>query len=414
MSFLDHIFGRTPEKLKARALAHAEKEQWMDARIVCNDALERLPQGAPERGELAMVLEKANEAIARRHLDAADAYLEADEKEKAVERAALARDLAVSGQSKDRASKILRGLADDRSWSKAPQEHMIERDSDLAQDSGTDQEIEALFDAQGERAESYRAHGIEMGRALQAAADNDLPEAKKLLLALQKSKRKDPLIAFELGHVLHALGDSSGAARNLRKAVEGDPGRSQAVLELADVSLSLGHRKGAVDALRRFSGEDPQVTQRLGEILIATGKLDEAHQMLEAAVGTDKESAAVYRLLGEIAERQEDYKTAGRLYDRAFAKGPSDPMNALWLARFLSGPGDDALRAIETYNALADRDAAGRFLYFRKVGELYLKLGHTDEAIDILENAKGLTPPSRAEDRKEVEALLDKAYDAAD
>ncbi len=409
---MKRLLGRTPEKLKANALTFAERGDWMDARIACNEALEDLPEVSPQRGELEQLLGRANEAIARDHLEAAEAYLEADENDKAVERAALARDMAVSKESKKRASKILRGLADGTKWSKATQAHMIERDQDLVAESGTDQEIEALFDAQGERADRYRAHGIELGRALQAAAEDDLPEARSILKTLQRKASNDPIIAFELGHTLHALGDQTGAARNLRKAVEGDPGRAEAVLELTEVSLGLGHKKGAIEALEKFAGEDPRVTQRLGEILIATGKLDKAEAVLAEAVGTEKESAAVYRLLGEIAERQEDYKKAGRFYDKAFAKGPNDPMNAMWLARFLSGPGDDAIRAIETYNALADRDAAGRFLYFRHVGELYLKLGHVGEAIDILSNAKGLTPPNRQEDLKAVEELLEKAYEA--
>jgi tetratricopeptide (TPR) repeat protein len=413
MSLFKRLLGRTPDKIAAKALREAKGRNWEDARIFALEALEGLPTDDVLRAQVETALAQANDAIAADHLDAAEAYVEAEENEKAVERAALARDMAVSKELQEQAAKMLRKLADSSKWSTAGlREHMIEADQDLAAESGENQEIEALFAAQGERAEKYRQHGEDLGQALQAAADGELTEARDILRRLQKKAPKDEVIAFELGHVLHALGDTSGAARSLRQAVNQDPRRVEAVLELAEVSLELGHRRGALDALRAYPEEDPRVTQRLCEILIALGQLDEARERLEAAVGTEAESAAVFRLLGEVHERREEYREAGRLYDLAYGKGPQDPLNALWLARFLGNHGDDddAVRAIEIYNGLAEKDASGRFLYFRLVGELYLKLGHIDEAIEILENAKGLTPLNRAEDMRQVEKLLERAY----
>ncbi len=411
MSFLKRLLGRTPEKIAAKALREAEGKNWEDARLFAVDALEGLAADSGLRGQVEAVLARANDEIAKQHLDAADAYVEADDVQAAVERAALARDMAGSKALQERASKLLRKLADSSKWSTAGvRDHMIEADKDLAAESDEDQEVEALFDAQGERAEKYREHGVDLGRALQAAAEGDLNTARDTLKRLQKKHPNDGVIAFELGHVLHAMGDASGAARSLRVAVKQDPGRVEAVMELAEVNLELGHRRGALDALRAYPEEDPRVTQRLGEILIGLGKLDEALERLEAAVGTEAESAAVFRLLGEIHERREESREAGRLYELAYAKGPQDPLNALWLARFLGNQGEDVIRAIEIYNGLAERDPSGRFLYFRMIGELYLKLGHVDEAIDVLENAKGLTPQNRPEDMKAVEKLLDQAY----
>ncbi|MAE71329.1 MAG: hypothetical protein CME06_12790, partial [Gemmatimonadetes bacterium] len=72
---MKRLLGRTPDKLKAKALAFAERGDWMDARIACNEALEGLPEVSPERGELEQLLSRANEAIARDHLDADAAVL---------------------------------------------------------------------------------------------------------------------------------------------------------------------------------------------------------------------------------------------------------------------------------------------------------------------------------------------------
>lgn len=411
MSFFKRLFGRTPEKLAAKAQSYAQQEAWLDARLACNDALEDLSADSPLRGEIQATLDTANEQIALEHLEAAEAYVDIGDSQKASERAGLARDLAVSKKSQERSADLLRALAGGRSTKEAPEEkHMIDSDQDLADDAATDQEQEALFEAQGERAELYREKGDEMGEALRAAAEGELTTARDILLKLNKKTPKDPIVAFELGHVLHALGNRSDAARLLRAAVAGDAGRVEAVLELAEVSLALGHRKGAIETLEKFTGEDSRITQRLGEVLIVTDQLDKAQTVLEASLGTNAEAPPIYRLLGDVAERKEEYKEAGRLYEIAFTKAPQDALSALWLARFLGSHGDDSIRAIEIYNGLADRDDSGRFMYFRLIGEQYLKLGHIDEAIDLLEKARNLTPPQRTQDVKAVEELIEKAY----
>lgn len=411
MSFLKKLFGRSPEKLRSRALNALEQGHWMDARLGCQDALEAFPQGTPEHSELRAALDRASEEIALEHLESAEACLEAHEPENAEQWAALAREIATTSSTQQRATRVLKGSAN--APGRVIQDHVLAADQDLLSDDDFDEEIEALFEAQGERAEAYRAVGSELGKALQANSMGNGSEARKRLKALAKKMPKDPFVAYELGHSLHAIGDLPGAAKNLRKAISGDPNRTDAVLEMAEVAMAQGHRKGALEVLEAFPLPEPRINQQLAETRIALGKLDEARAGLQASLGTPSESPAVYRYLGLLSLKEGDLKAGGRFLEKAYQKGSADPANGLALVDHLQSQGTDLIRAIEIINGLAERDEAGRFFYFRRIGELYLDQGNRDEAIALFEQALKLTPENMRQHREVTEKILAKAREEA-
>jgi choline-sulfatase len=110
---------------------------------------------------------------------------------------------------------------------------------------------------------------------------------------------EDANIALKYGETLNRLSDLSGAEQAVQASLKINPNQYAARLLLGDIYFHLHKMTEAQDQLEAavlvqssFDGE-----LKLGEVLLAQGKCDEAREHLLAAIGLDPKSAYAYDLL---------------------------------------------------------------------------------------------------------------------
>jgi tetratricopeptide (TPR) repeat protein len=123
-----------------------------------------------------------------------------------------------------------------------------------------------------------------------------------------------------LGRALARQNRLEEAAPHYRKAIELDPGFSDALLELADLYEKNGRKAEAIEIYQRFP-QNAAVQERLGELLLETKKYGEAIPRLEAAYqSAPTEANQVALATAYIFAKQ--YDKANPLLEKAVASNP--------------------------------------------------------------------------------------------
>ena len=142
-----------------------------------------------------------------------------------------------------------------------------------------------------------------------ALVRQELPEAVRLYRrALEVDPAADRL-RVPLAMALYRLGDPSGGARELSRALDGDLGLAAAErLQLVETLLVLG---GVEDALRHFApyletATAPELSARanfwVGSVALGRGELDQARSHLERALALDPSLEQARSMLGQLDE----------------------------------------------------------------------------------------------------------------
>lgn len=106
---------------------------------------------------------------------------------------------------------------------------------------------------------------------------------------------KDPGAQVGLGRAIFNQGRYDEAARHYRRAVELDARYREVLIELASRFEEKGRAEEAIGLYREFP-DDPAVQERLGHLLLATGKPEEAIDHLLVAVNRSPTAANRYAL----------------------------------------------------------------------------------------------------------------------
>lgn len=122
----------------------------------------------------------------------------------------------------------------------------------------------------------------------------------------------------------------------------------------------------------------------LGAQLIELGRLDEALAPLRAAIKIDPTSFNPQLNLGIILVRKKDFPAALAALDKALSSEPSSPAAHLYAGLAAAGAKDNqrAEREFKSANDLGGRDFSMALVY---LGQLYLKMGEKQKAIDSLQ-----------------------------
>ncbi len=122
----------------------------------------------------------------------------------------------------------------------------------------------------------------------------------------------------------------------------------------------------------------------LGAQLIELGRLDEALAPLRAAIRIDPSSFNPQLNLGIVLVRKNDFPAALAALDKALSFEPSSPAAHLYAGLAAAGAKDNqrAEREFKSANQLGGRDFSAALVY---LGQLYLKIGEKQKAIDSLE-----------------------------
>src|SRR5437870_3450093 len=195
---------------------------------------------------------------------------------------------------------------------------------------------------------------------------NAISPMANLGVLLAHTKRDDEAIKiFEA--VLRAAPDHPQATLNLglQYAVRGDDARAAPLLQRA---MTLG-----LDTY--------EVRYHLGVSLYKLKRLDEAASAFESALALSSNAAEPYFYLGLIAWASGHEVEAPDLWDRAVSLKPDFPE-----ANFMLG---EALRknhrtpaSVEFYKRALEQDAT-QFVYYARLGGVYITLGQPDQALAV-------------------------------
>jgi predicted Zn-dependent protease len=130
---------------------------------------------------------------------------------------------------------------------------------------------------------------------------------------------EDANIALKYGETLNRLGDLSGAEQAVQASLKINPNQYEARLLLGDVYFRLHKLTEAQDQLEAAAlvQSTLESEMKLGEVLLAQGKFDEAREHLLAATRLDPKSADAYDLLARAYAGLHKTAEAGAAQSRA-------------------------------------------------------------------------------------------------
>lgn len=229
---------------------------------------------------------------------------------------------------------------------------------------------------------------------LVAAAYHQLGDEHHAVEAYRRLTRAQPLSAeghFRLGRVVIGS-DPTLAAKELRRAVELDPGHVDARISLADLFQQQGKPDLAQDALRdafERSGNDTQVGERLYHVLLEGGDLAGAARLLRRLDG-DWREASVRLRLGTFLLQLHEGADALRIARSVLAKEEGYQPARLLEARSLAQLGRRAEAVTACLSVPAGDDSYFEARAF--AADLDGKSGAPQDGLKVLAEALGKHP----------------------
>jgi S1-C subfamily serine protease/tetratricopeptide (TPR) repeat protein len=261
--------------------------------------------------------------------------------------------------------------------------------------------VQTLASAGGDQFDS--AETDELDKAWAAMGKKDWGTAAKILAALRKKQKDNPVVWFALGRLHGLLGNQDIAIEHYKQAIALKPDYVQAYLFMGFAYEDLKRYTEAIAAYKQIivlKPDDAEAYGYMGNTFIKLKCYSEAIAACKQAIAL-KPSAADYELLGIAYHELKQYTEAVAAYKQAIALDPS-------FSGFYSRMGDayqDMKRypeAITAYKqAIAvDPNDAGTYI---NMGEAYCEVKRYPEAIEAYEQYLRLEPAgSKADDVRKV------------
>jgi tetratricopeptide (TPR) repeat protein len=187
---------------------------------------------------------------------------------------------------------------------------------------------------------------------------------------------------YELGVTFGALGRGDDAVKALRRALEIEPGLSDAWRDLADHLAALGDEEGAdIARLRhiRTSVRDPRLMTAAAAM--GENRIPAAETLLREHLKQHPTDVVAIRMLAEIAARLSRYKSAEDLLTRCveLAPGFHAARHNLALVLHRQNKPVPALRELEPLLAVDPRNPGYRNLHAAILG----RIGEFDRALEV-------------------------------
>jgi len=229
---------------------------------------------------------------------------------------AAAERLAAKGRTEE-ALKVYRELLKENPDNKA----IMRSAADLQAKLGRFNEAALLY------AELFRSKV----RKLRAQRQRELSgEALKLYHRIDTMRHGNPRVCIGIADDLMSMGKLDWARQELEKALEIDPGSSDAYFYLGKNYQLKGDPRAAVTALEKAVALNPRnyyARNNLGGLYIQMDRLDLAAQQFSAAIELKKDNSLSYYNLGLVCALKDEYPRAVRCLKDAIAYAPGD-MNA--------------------------------------------------------------------------------------
>jgi tetratricopeptide (TPR) repeat protein len=206
--------------------------------------------------------------------------------------------------------------------------------------------------------------------------------AKTVLQGLVGKQPRWAAAHYELGLALGALGRGDGAARELQRAVELDPGMPDAWRSLADHLATIGDESGAERARARFlraSVRDPRLLA--AGTALCDNRIPEAETLLRRHLQDHPTDIAAIRMFAEVAGRLGRYLDAENLLARCLELAPEfeGARHNYATALVRQGKHAAALEQVERLLKSEPRNPSYRSLHAAVLGAI----GEYDRALEV-------------------------------
>lgn len=222
---------------------------------------------------------------------------------------------------------------------------------------------------------------------------------------------------FLLGIAERAAGRSEQAIKALSTAIDLDPNRHDAAVELADCFMNLGRYNEAVDLLARFAplmNDSPRYLDKSARIYSNIGLADRALPLLQRAnelqPGVDSLRANLAECLVFVGRLDE----AKAIYTELLAKHPDHQRNHYEYSRLRRAT--DATHVEQMIDVLerSDRPPEGSVFLYYAIGKEFEDLERWDEAFNYYKKGGDAARSQLDYDVRDDIALIDKVIAECD
>lgn len=278
---------------------------------------------------------------------------------------------------------------------------------ELFYQSGRYSEASARFEAAMRTDDGSVAAKI--GTAKTWLALERMREAKDLLKKLREGHASDPAVAYWLGRVEEALGNKPLAEAAYNDAIKVGQDRPEVVdtyVTLARLLSGIGRTDEAnqklLEASKRFP-DLPALHKAKGELMLQTGRFEEAKHELSAALDKEDDLGTRFKL-GVALRRLRAFDDAVMVFDKVASVDKDYPGLALERGILFEATGQSA-RALEMYSD-ALRKAPNDVDLKLRVGSTQVIAGHADQAEVTLREVVKARPSSAEANHYLGRALL--------
>jgi len=328
VKIFSRLFSKSPADLLAKGDRLLDSERFFDARTCYEDGLQSCSYddaAGNQREIFKDRIDKANLKLAELNLTEAESAFSRGDSVKAIDHLELVKTLTYDVCIREKAEKLLKEQSDSEGETEEPVRssscgscsHTQVDDhtgSQLIDDSLHPLEYFELLIRQlpEDMHQRYSKLGEDFAYAYVAACQDKHEEALSLFEKYSSESSRD-IYYCERAKVLHRLGKDDEAEQHLRKSIQLNPNNSLAWLNLALLLIDGGRLEEAIFVLDAMISDDMIPGQAMlmrGEILEATGNLDEAIDQYSRVLKTEYGRSAAERLHALLV-------TAGRDTDAA-------------------------------------------------------------------------------------------------
>lgn len=234
-------------------------------------------------------------------------------------------------------------------------------------------------------------------KAGQMVDEGRLVEAEQFFRRSIELKPDFPNSHKRLGYLLTRLHRVSEAEKEWKTALELDPSDHLLHLNLGSMYLDRQEIDMAArefESALRLDKNCAPAHAGLGIILINKGDIEGAKKRFRLSIETDPGFDEGYYRLGTIYSQEEDFEQAEQCFRKAFDLNPNNAGACLGLARILASNDDKMSDAVSVYNRAISLNPSDVQAYI-ELGNLYVKLGDRQNAINVFERALQINPNVR-------------------
>ncbi len=215
-----------------------------------------------------------------------------------------------------------------------------------------------------------------------------------------------------LGRCNLALNQTKRARRHLGEAHRRVPRSTEVALSLSRLHRAAGHPSAArrvVDTALAYRSGDPRLWRRRADLAFKRDDFKEAHRAYVRTLATGDSSATVYRRIGLVDVRRQQYAQALPFLRQSLRRDSSHACTTLYLG--VTYLRLDSLRRASTYlQKTIDQEASGPITKaLEHQGATYSRRGNVSAALEAYKTARRLRP-GRAELYFRLATIYDEHY----